>query len=307
MSVDALVTGGSGFIGSALVGALRRSGAEVRVADLRPFPDPDVPAVVGDLLDADVRAAALDGGPATVYHLAARTSVLQSKKDPLGVYRVNVEMTQHLLEDARRAGSGSFVLSSTNAVVGETGGALIDEDTPLHPLTPYGATKAAGEMLCSAYRSSFGLEASAVRLTNVYGPGMGAKDTFVVRLLRAAATGEPVTIYGDGLQERDYVFVDDAIAGLQLGARSGERTLVIGSGASTTVHGVRAIASEVVGREIPHTSVEAPEGEMRAVRVDVAHARRAGYEPEVDLREGVARTWDALRDVLGPRTVPAGR
>src|SRR5262249_17221443 len=116
MSVDALVTGGSGFIGSALVGALPRAGPEGRVADLQPFRGPDVPEVVGDLLDADVRAAALDGGPTTVYHLAARTSVLQSKKDPLGVYRVNVEMTQHLLEDARRAGSRSFVLASTNAV-----------------------------------------------------------------------------------------------------------------------------------------------------------------------------------------------
>jgi UDP-glucose 4-epimerase len=306
MTVDALVTGGSGFIGTALVGALRRSGAEVRVADLQPFQDPDVPTVVGDLLDPDVRAAALDGGPTTVYHLAARTSVLQSKKDPVGVYRVNVEMTQHLLESARRAGSQSFVLASTNAVVGESGGALIDESTPLHPLTPYGATKAAGEMLCSAYRS-FGLDATAVRLTNVYGPGMGAKDTFVVRLLRAAATGEPVTIYGDGLQERDYAFVDDAIAGLRIGARSGESTLVIGSGTSTTVHGVCGVAVDVVGRDIPRTSVQAPEGEMRAVRVDVTRARAAGYEPEVDLQAGLVRTWDALRDLLGPRTVPAGR
>ena len=108
-------------------------------------------------------------------------------KDPQQVFEVNVEVTQRLLEGARNLDVASFVFASSNAVVGETGGAIIDETTTMRPLTPYGATKAAAEMLCSAYTESYGLRACAVRFTNVYGHGMGGKDTFVVRLMRAAA------------------------------------------------------------------------------------------------------------------------
>src|SRR5581483_1186451 len=133
---------------------------------------PDVPMVVGDLRDPGVLDAALSCRPDTIFHLAARTSVLQSVHDPQGVYAVNVDVTQRLLEGARALGTGTFVFASTNAVVGETGGAVIDETTPMRPLTPYGATKAAAEMLCSAYASSYGIAASSIRFTNVYGHGM---------------------------------------------------------------------------------------------------------------------------------------
>ena len=170
--------------------------------------------MVGDLRDAAVLDAALASRPDTIFHLAARTSVLQSVKDPQGVYDVNVAVTQRLLEGAREVGARSFVFASTNAVAGETDGARIDETTPMRPLTPYGATKAAAEMLCSAYASSYGVAACAIRFTNVYGRGMGGKDTFVVRLMRAAAADRPISVYGDGLQERDYLYVDDAVAAM---------------------------------------------------------------------------------------------
>jgi UDP-glucose 4-epimerase len=291
-----LVTGASGFIGSALVARLRTEGADVFVADLVPFPDRSLPGVVGDLRDPDTLAAALSSSPETIFHLAARTSVLQSVNDPQGVYEVNVDLTQRLLEGARKLDVASFVFASSNAVVGETDGAIIDETTSMRPLTPYGATKAAAEMLCSAYAESYGVATCAVRFTNVYGHGMGGKDTFVVRLLRAAARQRPITIYGDGLQERDYLYVDDATSALLRAAR-GRLTgpLTIGTGISTSVVEVCRLASKAIGFPIATVHTQAPAGEMRAVRVDISKARALGYAPTVPLREGLVRTWDALQ------------
>jgi UDP-glucose 4-epimerase len=295
----ALVTGASGFIGTALVAALRAEGAEVFVADLRPFPDPTIPGVVGDLRDADVLAAALASHPDTIFHLAARTSVLQSVKDPQGVYDVNVGVTQRLLEGAREVGARSFVFASTNAVAGETDGARIDETTPMRPLTPYGATKAAAEMLCSAYTSSYDIAACAIRFTNVYGRGMGGKDTFVVRLMRAAAAERPISVYGDGLQERDYMYVDDAVAAMMRArARELSGPLTVGTGVSTSVLDVCRLASDAIGMPIAITHTEPQPGEMRAVRVDIAKARALGCEPGVALEQGLTRTWESLQGEL---------
>src|SRR2546430_16677869 len=144
-----LVTGGSGFIGRPVVPALREAGAHVRVAGLNPYPDPDVPTVVGDLRDPAVRAAAVTPDLTGVVHLAAVTSVLGSLADPVRVHQVNVEATAGLLELARVRGVRRFLMSSTNAVVGAVGTAPIHEDLPLRPLTPDRATKAAAGMLLS--------------------------------------------------------------------------------------------------------------------------------------------------------------
>ena len=125
--------------------------------------------------------------------------------------------TATLLEAARAAGVDALVFASTNAVVGHdaTAGAISEASAP-RPLTPYGATKAAGEMLMSAYTASYGLRCACLRLTNVYGPGMQAKDSIVARLMRAIQTGATFEIYGDGLQVRDYVNVDDVTEAVRL-------------------------------------------------------------------------------------------
>jgi UDP-glucose 4-epimerase len=290
-----LVTGAAGFIGRALVHRLRESGAAITVTDVRPFRDDDVESIVGDLRDDDVVRACFEAQPEEVYHLAARTSVLQSMEDPLEVFDINVAVTQRLLDAARDTGTPSFVLASTNAVVGAVDQSVrIDERTPLRPLTPYGATKAAAEMLGSAYAASYGMAIAAVRLSNVYGPGMTEKDSFIARLLRAATTDAQVTIYGDGNQVRDYVFVDDAVAGLLLaGARGVRGPLVIASGTSTSVLEVYELVRSVTGSSLPSARIEAPRGEMRAVRVDIGRARGFGYAPRVGLKDGVTRAWHA--------------
>ena len=185
-----LVTGGSGFIGRSVVAGLRGAGAQVRIADKVPpkgMPD-DVEVVLGDLLDPEVRDAAVTSDLAGIVHLAAVTSVLGSLADPAGVHEINVDVTAGLLELARRRGVARFVMASTNAVTGDIGTGTIHEGLPLRPLTPYGATKAAAEMLLSGYAGGYGMITCALRLTNVYGPGMELKDSFVPRLMRAAMT-----------------------------------------------------------------------------------------------------------------------
>jgi UDP-glucose 4-epimerase len=139
-----LVTGGSGFIGRHAVASLLHAGAVVRVVDLKPHPDPSVDVVIGDIADPDVVNEAFAGGVDSVVHLAAVTSVLRSVENPGGTFETNVGGTHLVLETARAAGARSLVFASTNAVTGPMEAPAIVETATLKPLTPYGATKAAG-------------------------------------------------------------------------------------------------------------------------------------------------------------------
>ncbi|MGP4022602.1 NAD-dependent epimerase/dehydratase family protein [Actinomadura sp. 3N407] len=287
-----LVTGGAGFIGGRLVTALLDAGAEVVVADQRPHPDPAVRSVVGDLCDPEVRRAAVSEGLDGMVHLAAVTSVLQSVKDPAGVYRLNVDATADLLELCREREVPRVVFASTNAVTGDVGGTPISERMPLRPLTPYGATKAAAEMLLSAYTGVYGMRTCAVRFANVYGPGMRHKDSFVPRLMRAAASDGGVQVYGDGTQLRDYVHVDDVAQAVLLAWRTAHTgPLVVGSGSSTSVNDLIETARTVTGAPIPVEYTPAKAGEMPAVVLDISEARALGYEPRHDLSSGMATVW----------------
>src|SRR5579875_3217442 len=177
-----LVTGGSGFIGRHVVSELTADGAAVRVVDLQPHPHPEVDIVIGDIADPAVLGRALDGGFDSIVHLAAVTSVLRSLEHPELTFRTNVAGTAALLEAGRAAGVTSLAFASTNAVTGPMEEPKITERARLAPLTPYCSTKAAGEMLMSAYTASYGLRCACIRLTNVYGPGMQAKDSIIARL-----------------------------------------------------------------------------------------------------------------------------
>ena len=297
-----LVTGGAGFVGRTVVRTLRTAGARVRVADLAAFPDSDpgvdhgVESVVGDLRDPAVLAAAVTGEITGIIHLAARTSVLQSVQDPAGVHEVNVELTARLLEAARLAGVGRFLLASTNAVVGDIGSGRIHEDVPLRPLTPYGATKAACEMLLSGYTGSYGMTTCAVRLTNIYGPGMAHKDSFVPRLMRAALAGEGVEVYGDGEQRRDLVHVEDVARGFLAAWQAGHTgPVIVGAGRSVTVTELVEAARKATEKPIPVRNIPAKPGEMPAVIVDISRARSLGYEPQVTLEQGLVGVWHDFR------------
>jgi UDP-glucose 4-epimerase len=288
-----LVTGGSGFIGRHAVAELSRAGAHVRVVDLKPHPDPDVEIVVGDMADLDVLEAAFAGGADAVVHLAAVTSVLRSLERPELTFTTNVAATHALLEAARAAGVRSLVFASTNAVTGPMEAPAITEAATLKPLTPYGATKAAAEMLMSAYTASYGLRCACLRLTNVYGPGMQAKDSIVARLMRAIRLERTFEIYGDGRQVRDYVHVSDVIAAVRLGLDNEDwkGPIVIGSGTSLSVLEVVEAVREVTGAELTVEHGPARPGEMPAVIVDPSRARAAGWSPEYDLESGLRGVW----------------
>jgi UDP-glucose 4-epimerase len=291
-----LVTGGVGFIGRAMVRALLAEGHEVTVADRRAFPDPEVRSVIGDLCDPGAAERAVRPGTDVIIHLAAVTSVLASVADPVSTYRLNVDATARLLELGRENEVGTFLLASTNAVVGNVGRAIISEQTVLRPLTPYGATKAAAEMLLSAYANCYGITGAALRFSNVYGPGMSEKDSFIPRLMRAARDGEGVNVRGDGTMMRDVVHVEDVVQGLLLAWRARHTgPLILGSGQSVTVNEMVETARRVTGAPIPATNVPVPNGEMPAVVLDISAAKALGYQPRYDLESGMATVWPDFR------------
>ncbi len=306
-----LVTGGAGFIGRRLVRALLAAGHEVTVADLRRFPTdgdstpdavpPAVRNVTGDLCDPEVAARAVTDDTVAIIHLAAVTSVLLSIDDPVHVHMVNVDVTARLLELAREHSVESFVLASTNAVTGNVGQAVITEQTVLRPLTPYGATKAAGEMLVGAYTNCYGIKGCSLRFSNVYGPGMAEKDSFIPRLMRAARDADGVQVRGDGSMLRDVVHVDDIVAGIFVAWHAGHTgPLILANGRSVTVMEMVQAARRVTGAPIPISNVPVGPGEMPAVVVDVSAARALGYQPTMDLDAGLATVWPEFDPARAP-------
>jgi UDP-glucose 4-epimerase len=289
-----LVTGGSGFIGRHAVSSLTAAGAHVRVIDLRPHPDPDVDIVVGDIGDPDALEAAFAAGIDSVVHLAAVTSVLRSIEQPDLTFATNVAGTHAVLEAARAAGAGALVFASTNAVTGPMDAPAIVETATLRPLTPYGATKAAAEMLMSAYTAVYGLRCVCLRLTNVYGPGMQAKDSIVARLMRAIHLERDFEIYGDGRQVRDYVHAADVMSGVRLGLEREDwhGPVVIGSGTSLSVLEVLDAVRSVTGATLSVHHGPARPGEMPAVIVDPSRARAAGWAPQFDFESGLRGVWE---------------
>jgi UDP-glucose 4-epimerase len=306
-----LVTGGSGFIGRHVVATLATAGADVRVVDLQPHPDPAVEVVQGDIADAEVLERAFAGGFDAVVHLAAVTSVLRSLEYPERTYRTNVAGTAALLEASRKAGVEALAFASTNAVTGPMRAPAIVETARLEPLTPYGATKAAAEMLMSAYTASYDVRCTSLRLTNVYGPGMQAKDSIVARLMRSIRLGTTFEIYGDGRQVRDYLHVEGVVQAVRL-ALTDQRwsgPMVIGTGTSLSVLDVVDEVRRVSGAALNVRHGPAKAGEMPAVIVDPSRARAAGWSPRYTFAEGLKGVWDEwsgadVKSMTGPLSVP---
>jgi UDP-glucose 4-epimerase len=308
--VRALVTGGAGFIGSNLVDALVARGHEVTVIDdLSTGKRENLDAGVAggaELVEADIRDAAgtrdvvARVGPEVVYHLAAQIDVRKSAADPAADARINVEGTINLLEAARAAGVRRFVNTSTGgAVYGEGQILPAPEDHPVAPEAPYGQSKFAAEGYCALFGRLHGLSTVSVRYGNVYGPRQdplgeaGVIAIFCGRLL----AGERPIVFGDGLQTRDYVHVDDVVtANLAATESDASGSFNVGTGIETTVlELVEALAPHATAPFEPDHRPERP-GEVRRIALDCTRAREElGWESRVGLEDGLTQTLESVR------------
>ena len=255
--------------------------------------------------DTAVVADAVAGVDAVV-HLAARAGIPDSVSDPLGTFEVNVAQTLGLLDASRRAGVRRFVFASSNAAAGDHEPPADETDLP-HPLSPYGASKLAGEAYCQAYAATYGIAACALRFSNAYGPYSLHKKSVVAAWLRAALGGEPVTIHGDGEQTRDFVFSGDLAAAVVAALDAPEDVVAgelfqVGTGRETTINELAAAIGAAVGRplEIVHEETRAGDVRRNVSRVDKA-AARLGYRASVALDEGLARTARWFETALADR------
>lgn len=346
-----LITGGCGFIGTALIRRLvREGGSRIRVLDnlsvgtrkdlarvcdfmeisaesigrcaawrkneserneqavssIPASQPPSLPAVestthrvqllAGDIRDAQtclVAARDID----IIVHLAANTGVPQSLDAPRRDMEANVVGTFNMLESARENRSKRFVFASSGAPVGECS-PPIHEEMPCHPVSPYGASKLAGEAYCSAFFRSYGVETVALRFGNVYGPGSSHKSSVVAKFVKNAMAGEALEVFGDGTQTRDFIFIEDLVdAILQASAANGAggEVFQIATSRERTVNELAALLLSVLkeagfpGAEIVHGTLR--KGDVKRNFSDTAKAEKVlGWKARVDIEEGIVRT-----------------
>jgi|SRR3954454_3727110 UDP-glucose 4-epimerase len=306
---NALVTGGAGFIGSNLVGVLRQRGHQVTVLDnfasgyrsnLAEWPD--VRIVEGDVRDRNAIETAIEGTDA-VFHLAASVGNARSISFPIDDSDINVLGTLKLLEAARVRSIRKFVFSSSAGIFGELKTVPIREDHPAEPDSPYGASKLGAEKLCLAYAKLHAMECVCLRYFNVYGPHQrydaygNVIPIFVHRLLR----GEPLVVYGDGEQTRDFVNVTDVVEANYRAATTPHvwGAFNIASGSRVTINHLAQLITEAGGAVNAITHEPARKGDVRHSLADISAAAAAfGFAPTVGLKEGLAAYLAWARSAL---------
>jgi UDP-glucose 4-epimerase len=253
---------------------------------------------------------------AGIVHLAARAGIPDSVADPLGTLEANVTQTVGLLDAARQAGVRRLVLASSNAAAGDHEPPSDETDLP-HPLSPYGASKLAGEAYVGAYAATYGMAACSLRFSNAYGPYSLHKKSVVAAWLRAAIDGDPIVIHGDGEQTRDFVFAGDLARGVLAALDAPEDVVAgevfqIGTSIETTVNELAAAMGRAVGRNlvVEHRPGRAGDVLRNVSRIDKA-ARVIGYRPAMALQDGldVTARWfaAALADPSLAGIVPHAR
>jgi UDP-N-acetylglucosamine/UDP-N-acetyl-alpha-D-glucosaminouronate 4-epimerase len=302
-----LVTGGAGFIGSNLVRALLERGDEVRVLDNFSTGDRenleglDIEIVEGELRSYE-RVHNAVRGVEVVYHLGALGSVPRSVQDPLTSSAVNVEGTLNVLLAARDENVRRVVFSSSTSVYGSTRQLPTGEDAPPDPISPYGVAKLAAERYCISFSRVYeSFESVVLRYFNVFGPRQSPFSQYaavVPRFVTAIEAGEPVEIHGDGEQSRDFTYVGNVVdATIRAGEASGASGEIfnVAAGLPASVNTIADTIGEILGKPVERRHVPRRAGDIRDSWADLTKSRRIlGYEPAVDLREGLRRTIEAL-------------
>jgi UDP-glucuronate 4-epimerase len=309
----ALITGGAGFIGSHVVDLLLGEGWEVTVVDnFDPFYDPQIKRqniaphlshpnyrlVEVDIRDLEALRKHLSGEYDVIVHLAAKAGVRPSVLDPVSYYEVNVRGTLNLLELAKEWGVRQFVFASSSSVYGANPNLPWRENDPLLlPVSPYGATKLAGETLGRVYSHLHGIRFIALRIFTAYGPRQ-RPDLAIHKFARLMLEGKPVPIYGDGSACRDYTYIDDLVLGIRA-AMDYEgapfEVFNLGSGRPITVLEVVRSLEKVLGIKARIEHLPLPAGDVPYTCANVERAARLlGYIPKTPFGEGLIRFVKSL-------------
>ena len=303
-----LVTGGAGFIGSHIVRRLVRENQLVRVIDnfstghsmyLIDVLD-SIEFVEGDLADPRVSDEAVMD-VAYVLHQAAVPSVQRSVCDPIGTNRSNVTATLNVLESCRKAGVRRLVFAASSSAYGDTEILPKTEEMSPNPLSPYALQKLVGERYCKLYYDLYGLETVSLRYFNVFGPGQDPHSEYsavIPKFITKILAKEPVTIYGDGEQSRDFTYIENVVEANLLALRAIEvpgNVCNIGCGDHLTLNTLIGLLEEILGIKADVTYTASKAGDVRHSLADITRARRLlGYEPKVMVKEGLRRTVQAF-------------
>jgi UDP-glucose 4-epimerase len=306
--VKVLVTGGAGFIGSNLVRALLARGDDVRVLDNFSTGNrsnlaglgQDVELVEGELRSYE-RVHNAVRGVELVFHLGALGSVPRSVQDPLTSGAVNVEGTLNVLLAARDEGIRRVVFASSSSVYGNQDELPLRETMAPDPISPYGVAKLAAERYCVSFTRVYPFETVVLRYFNVFGPRQDPRSQYaavVPLFVTAIAAGEPVTIFDDGEQSRDFTYIDNVVAANLLAADAdgvSGRIFNVSSGGPATVNELADAIGRLLGKPVERRYLPPRAGDLRNSWADVSHARDAlGFRPSVPLEEGLRRTADFL-------------
>jgi len=313
-----LITGGCGFIGVNLIDFLlkKEPGVRIKILDnlstgsvealeevCNPFSSASVELINGDIRDFEVCLKATEKVGAVV-HLAAQSGVPSSVKDPMYDCAVNITGTLNMLEACRKNGVKHFVFASSSAPLGEVEPPVHEKKLP-QPISPYGVSKLAGEAYCRAYCKTFGLGTVALRFGNVYGPRSGHKSSVVAKFFKRAFEGEPLEIYGDGTQTRDFIYVQDLCDAIYLSLKSLDQSsgfntagelFQIATHRETTVNEIAEKIKEIVeksmGKKVDIIYSSPRPGDMLRNYSDISKARELlGWSPRYDLDTGLKETF----------------
>jgi UDP-glucose 4-epimerase len=306
--VKVLVTGGGGFIGSNLVRRLLEAGHDVRVLDnfstgnRRNLVDvaDEIEVVEGELRSYE-RVHNATRGVEVVFHQGALPSVPRSVQDPLTTGAVNVEGTLNVLLAARDEGVRRVINASSSSVYGNSGTLPRVETQFPDPISPYAVSKLAGERYCVSFARVYGLETVTLRYFNVFGPNQDPTSQYaavVPRFIAAVEAGEPVPIYGDGEQSRDFTYVDNVVEANVLAADADDASgavLNVATGTSRSVNALADTIGEVLGKPVEREYLDARTGDVRDSWADVSAAQRIlGWEARIDLDQGLRLTAEAF-------------
>ncbi len=307
---NVLVTGGAGFIGSHLCERLLREGAHVVCLDnFDSFYDPNIKIknvgglvrkfpgqfelTAGDIRNREQLQEAFRKTPFDlVVHLAARAGVRPSITDPLLYQDVNIRGTIVLLESCKEFGLKDFIFASSSSVYGENRKVPFSEDDfDVQPISPYGATKRAGELLCYAYHHLFGMYIACLRIFTAYGPRQ-RPEMAIHKFTRLIDQGGKIPMYGDGSSKRDYTYIDDLVDGIlaTIHHHKGFEIYNLGESRTTSLMELIGLIEEALGKKASVDWLEPQAGDVSLTYADVSKARRIlGYEPKVDMKEGIKR------------------